>query len=61
VWPRDAEQLGGDPLASLLRKLGDAARSPQGRELIAKAKRAAQDPENQRKLRELRARIAKKQ
>ncbi|MBA3432200.1 MAG: hypothetical protein H0U16_12070 [Actinobacteria bacterium] len=47
-------------MASLLKKLGDVARSPQGREFIAKAKKAAQDPDNQRKLRELRARIPKK-
>jgi len=47
-------------MASLLRKLGDFARSPQGRELIAKGKRAAQDPVNQRKLRELRSRLTKK-
>ncbi|MDQ3783566.1 MAG: hypothetical protein M3360_01545 [Actinomycetota bacterium] len=47
-------------MASLLKKLGDAARSPQARELIEKGKKAAQEPENQRKLRELRARISKK-
>jgi hypothetical protein len=47
-------------MASLLRKLGDFARSPQGRELIAKGKKAAQDPANQRKLRELRSRLTKK-
>jgi hypothetical protein len=45
---------------ALLKKLGDFARSPQGRELIAKGKKAAQDPEKQRKLREMRARLAKK-
>jgi hypothetical protein len=47
-------------MAALLKKLGDFARSPQGRELIAKGKKAAQDPENRRKLKELRARAAKK-
>ena len=47
-------------MGSLLKRLGDFARSPQGRELIEKGKKAAQDPEKQRKLRELRARIAKK-
>lgn len=47
-------------MVSLLKKLGDAARSPQGRELIQKGKKAAQDPENQRKLRELRTRLSKK-
>jgi hypothetical protein len=45
---------------ALLKKLTDLARSPQGRELIEKGKKAAQDPENQRKLRELKARLAKK-
>ncbi len=47
-------------MGSLFKKLGDFARSPQGRELIARTKKAAQDPENQRKLRELRARLQKK-
>ncbi len=47
-------------MASLFKKLSDFARSPQGRELIAKAKKAAQDPENQRKLREFRERRARK-
>jgi hypothetical protein len=47
-------------MASLLKKLGDFARSPQGKELIEKGKKAAKDPENQRKLRELRTRLAKK-
>ncbi|MDQ3752299.1 MAG: hypothetical protein M3333_05360 [Actinomycetota bacterium] len=47
-------------MASLFKKFGDAARSPQGRALIEKGKKAAQEPENQRKLRELRARISKK-
>jgi hypothetical protein len=47
-------------MASLFKKLGDFARSPQGRELIAKGKKAAQDPENQRKIREVRERMKKK-
>jgi hypothetical protein len=47
-------------LASLLKKIGDFARSPQGRELIEKGKKASQDPENRRKLQELRERLAKK-
>ena len=45
---------------ALLKKLGDFARSPKGKEMIAKGKKAARDPENQRKLQNLRARIAKK-
>ena len=47
-------------MASLLKKLGEVARSPQGRELVEKGKKAAQDPENQRKIRELRAKLSKK-
>lgn len=47
-------------MAPLLKKLSDFARSPRGRELIAKGKKAAQDPENQRKLQSLRGRITKK-
>ena len=44
----------------LMKKLSDFARSQQGRELIAKSKKMAQDPKNQRKLQELRARLTKK-
>ena len=44
----------------LLKKIGDFARSQQGRELIEKGKKAAKDPENRRKLQELRERLAKK-
>jgi hypothetical protein len=47
-------------MGSLMKKLSDFARSPRGRELIEKGKKAAQDPENQRKIRELRARLNKK-
>jgi hypothetical protein len=47
-------------MASGLKRLMDFARSPQGRELMDKGKKALKDPENQRKLRELRARLAKK-
>ena len=47
-------------MASLFKKVSDFARSPKGRELIDKGKKAAQDPENQRKLRELRARMSKR-
>lgn len=45
---------------ALLKKLTDFARSQQGRELIEKGKKAARDPENQRKLREMKGRIGKK-
>lgn len=44
----------------LMKKLSDFARSPQGRQLIAKGKKVAQDPKNQRKLQDLRARLTKK-
>jgi hypothetical protein len=44
----------------LMKKLSDFARGQQGRELIAKGKKMAQDPKNQRKLQELRARLTKK-
>lgn len=47
-------------MASLLSRLGDFARSPRGRELIEKGKKVAKDPENRRKLEELRTRLAKK-
>jgi hypothetical protein len=44
----------------LMKKLGDFARSSQGRQLIGKGKKMAQDPKNQRRLQELRARLTKK-
>jgi hypothetical protein len=44
----------------LMKKLSDFARSPKGRQLIAKGKKMAQDPKNQRKLQDLRARLTKK-
>jgi hypothetical protein len=47
-------------LASLLKKIGDFARSQQGRELIEKGKKASKDPANRRKLQELRMRLPKK-
>jgi hypothetical protein len=43
-----------------MKKLSDFAGSQQGRQLIAKGKKMAQDPKNQRKLQELRARLTKK-
>jgi hypothetical protein len=50
----------GGEMPRLMKKLGDFARSPQGRRLIAKGKKMAQDPKNQRRLQELRARLTKK-
>lgn len=47
-------------MASLVRRLSDFARSPQGRQLAEKAKQAAQDPQNKRRLEELRQRLARK-
>lgn len=44
----------------LMKKLSDFASSKQGRQLIAKGKKMTQDPKNQRKLQELRARLTKK-
>ena len=39
---------------SLLRKLSDFAKSPEGRRLAEQAKRYASDPKNKRKIDELR-------
>jgi hypothetical protein len=47
-------------MATLLKKIGDFARSPQGRELAERVKKAAQDPKNQQKLKELSRRLKKK-
>jgi hypothetical protein len=44
----------------LMKKLSGFARSQQGRQLISKGKKMAQDPKNQRRLQELRARLTKK-
>ena len=45
---------------SMMRKLADFARSPQGRQLAAQAKKAAKDPEQRRKIEQLRQRLASK-
>jgi hypothetical protein len=50
---------GGGVMAGMMKKISDFARSPQGRELIAKGKKMAQDPQNQRKLQELRSRLGR--
>jgi ribosomal protein L29 len=47
-------------MASIVKRLADLARSPQGRQLAEKAKQAAQDPENRKRLEELRKRVARK-
>jgi hypothetical protein len=51
---------GGGVMAGMMKKISDFARSPQGRELMAKGKKMAQDPEKQRKLQELRSKLGKK-
>jgi hypothetical protein len=43
---------------SMLKKVGDFAKSPQGRKLIEDAKRFAQEPQNRRKLEDLLGRRA---
>jgi hypothetical protein len=47
-------------MAGMMKEISDFARSPQGRELIAKGKKMAPNPQNQRKLQELRSRLGKK-
>lgn len=44
----------------MMKRLADLARSPQGRQMAEKAKRAAQDPQNRRRIEDLRQRITKK-
>ena len=47
-------------MASLFKKAAEFARSPKGRELTAKAKEMAKDPETRRKIEELRGKAARK-
>lgn len=47
-------------MASLMRRLTDFARSPQGRALAEKAKQAAQDPQNRKRIDDLRQRLPRK-
>ena len=47
-------------MAGLMNKLARFARSPEGRKLADRAKRMAQDPQNRRKLEELRGRVGRK-
>lgn len=47
-------------MASLMGRLAAFARSPQGRELAEKAKQAAQDPQNRKRIDELRQRLTRK-
>lgn len=45
---------------SLLRKLSDFAKSPEGKRLAEQAKRYANDPKNKQKIDELREKVMKK-
>jgi hypothetical protein len=47
-------------MAGLMSKVARFARSPQGRKLAERAKRASADPKNRRKLEQLRGRISRK-
>lgn len=47
-------------MASLMQRIAKFARSPQGRELAEKAKQAAQDPENRKRVEDLRQRLSRK-
>lgn len=45
-------------MASLFNRISRFARSPQGKRMIGQARRAASDPQNRRRLTELRRRFA---
>jgi hypothetical protein len=45
---------------SLLSKVASFARSPQGRQLAEKARRASKDPRNRARIEQVRARMAKR-
>ena len=47
-------------MAGLMNKVARFARSPQGRKLAERAKQMAQDPNNRRKIEELRGRVSRK-
>jgi len=47
-------------MPSLLSRLSEFARGPQGRALADKAKRAARDPENRKKIDQLRSKAGRK-
>jgi hypothetical protein len=49
-----------EPMASLSRRIMRFVRSPQGQELIERAKAEARKPENRRKLEQLRRRYLNK-
>jgi hypothetical protein len=45
---------------SLFSKVAQFARSPQGRQLAEKARRASKDPKNRARIEQLRTRVAKR-
>jgi hypothetical protein len=45
---------------SLLSKVAAFARSPQGRQMAEKARRASKDPKNRARIEQVRARLAKR-
>jgi hypothetical protein len=47
-------------MASLMKRLANFARSPQGRQLAEKAKQAARDPQNRQRIEDLRQRVSRK-
>ncbi len=47
-------------MAGLMSKITRFARSPQGRKLTERAKRASADPRNRHKIEQLRGRISRK-
>lgn len=47
-------------MAGLMSKVARFARSPQGRKLVERAKRASADPRNREKIEQLRGRISRK-
>lgn len=47
-------------MAGLMQRLTRLAQSPQGQQLVRRAQKAAADPENRRKVEELRKRLGKR-
>ncbi len=47
-------------MASMMSKISQFARSEKGKELTARAQRAARDPETRRKITEARGKLAKR-
>lgn len=47
-------------MASLMKRLADFAQSQRGRQLTERAKQAAQDPKNRKRIEDLRQRMTRK-